>query len=88
MSGRSPPGDGPWQPATLAKKPAKGWDTKFTWSFWHFDWKNATPGDHTIVSRAVDTDGRAQPPADDPTMKKKATYWEANQQWPRKVRVA
>ena len=80
--------DGPWQPATLAKKPAKGWDTKFTWSHWHFDWRGAMPGDHTIVSRAVDTDGRIQPPAEDPTMKQKATYWEANQQWVRKIRVA
>ena len=48
----------------------------------------ATPGDHTIVSRATDEDGRVQPSAEDPVMKKKATYWEANQQWVRKIRVA
>ena len=79
--------DGPWQPAVIEKKPARGIDAKFTWSFWHFDWKGATPGEHTVVSRATDEDGRVQPSADDPVMKKKATYWEANQQWVRKVRV-
>lgn len=79
--------DGPWRPAVLEKKPARGIDAKFTWNFWHFDWTDATPGDHTIVSRAVDADGRIQPPADDPSMKLKATYWEANQQWVRKIRI-
>jgi DMSO/TMAO reductase YedYZ molybdopterin-dependent catalytic subunit len=80
-------GDGPWQPAVIEKKPARGVDTKFTWSFWHFDWPSPTPGEHIVVSRATDADGRVQPSADDPTMKQKATYWEANQQWVRKIRV-
>jgi hypothetical protein len=80
-------GDGPWQPAVLEKKPARGLDAKFTWSFWHFDWPAPTPGEYTVVSRATDADGRVQPAVDDPTMKKKATYWEANQQWVRKLRV-
>jgi hypothetical protein len=80
--------DGPWQPAVIGKKPARGADTQITWSFWHFDWKNPTPGDHNVVSRATDEDGRVQPAADDPAMKQKATYWEANQQWPRRLRMA
>lgn len=80
-------GDGPWQPAVIEKKPARGLDAKFTWSFWHFDWPSPPPGEHTVVSRATDADGRVQPAVDDPTMKKKATYWEANQQWVRKLRV-
>ena len=79
--------DGPWQPTVIERKPARGADAKFTWSFWHFDWANATAGEHTIVSRAVDEDGRVQPAADDATMKNKATYWDANQQWVRKVRI-
>ncbi len=79
--------DGPWRPAVIEKKPARGLDTRFTWSFWHLDWRDATPGEHTIVSRATDEDGRIQPAADDPSMKNKATYWEANQQWVRKIRI-
>ncbi|HAB15244.1 MAG TPA: sulfite oxidase [Verrucomicrobiales bacterium] len=79
--------DGRWEPATLERKPARGRDTKYTWSFWHYDWKHPTPGDHSVVARATDVDGRVQPSADDPAIKNKATYWEANQQWIRKLRV-
>ncbi|HTH49653.1 MAG TPA: molybdopterin-dependent oxidoreductase [Candidatus Limnocylindria bacterium] len=79
--------DGPWQPAVIDRKPARGVDAKFTWSFWRFDLQGTPPGEHTIVSRAMDQDGRVQPAADDPTMKNKATFWEANQQWVRKFRV-
>jgi hypothetical protein len=76
--------DGPWQPATLDRKPVKD---RFTWSHWRFDWRNATPGEHTVVSRATDADGRIQPSADDPVMKNKRTYWEGNHQWVRKIRI-
>jgi len=79
--------DGPWRPAVLERKPAGGADRKFTWSFWHYDWTDPTPGDHSVVSRATDADGRVQPPAEDPSMKQKATYWEANAQWVRKLRL-
>jgi len=76
--------DGPWEKVTVVSKPR---EAKFTWNLWHFDWKNPTPGDHTLVSRASDTDGRTQPPAEDPRIKLKKTFWEANQQWPRKIRI-
>jgi DMSO/TMAO reductase YedYZ molybdopterin-dependent catalytic subunit len=77
--------DGPWRPAVLERKPR---DARFTWTFWHFDWADPGKGDHTVVSRATDADGRVQPAADDPSIKNKKTYWEANQQWPRKIRIA
>ena len=79
--------NGPWRPAVVERKPARGVQAKFNWSFWHLDWPDPTPGEHTIVSRATDADGRIQPAPDDPSMKNKATYWEANQQWVRKIRV-
>lgn len=79
--------DGPWLPARLEKKPARGLDTKYTWTFWHFEWNLPTTGEHSIVSRAVDMDGRMQPSSEDPSMKNKVTYWEANQQWVRKLRI-
>ena len=49
--------------------------------------KNSTPGEHTLVARATDTEGQVQPSADDPEITLKRTYWEANQQWVRKIRI-
>jgi len=61
--------------------------SKYCWTFWAFDWKNASPGEHTLVSRATDVEGRSQPTADDPVIKLKKTYWESNNQWPRRIKV-
>jgi len=69
---------------TIEKKPS---NAKYTWNLWHFDWRDATPGEHTVVSRATDADGRIQPSAEDPVIKNKRTYYEANQQWVRKIRI-
>jgi DMSO/TMAO reductase YedYZ molybdopterin-dependent catalytic subunit len=75
--------NGPWMPATIDRSPRE----KYTWRFFSFDWKNPEPGEHQVVSRATDEEGRVQPAADDPAIKLKKTYWEANQQWPRKISV-
>jgi DMSO/TMAO reductase YedYZ molybdopterin-dependent catalytic subunit len=75
--------DGPWQTARLDRHNR----AKFSWVFWHFDWNHPPAGEHTVVSRATDAEGRVQPAADDPVIKLKKTYWEANQQWPRKIRI-
>jgi len=75
--------DGPWLPATLDTQHR----ARYSWTFWTFDWKNPRPGEHTLVSRATDEKGRIQPAADDPAIKLKKTYWEANGQYPRRVRV-
>jgi DMSO/TMAO reductase YedYZ molybdopterin-dependent catalytic subunit len=75
--------DGPWQTAKLQTK-AHG---EYSWTFFHYDWKEVSRGEHTFVSRAIDMDGRMQPSADDPEIKLKRTYWEANQQWPRRIRI-
>lgn len=76
--------DGPWLPAVIEKKPVRD---RFTWSFWRLDWKDATPGEHTVVSRAIDEDGRVQPSSEDPDIQLKRTYWDANQQWVRRIRI-
>ena len=47
---------GPWQAATLDKA-----NTRFGWKLFTYDWKNATPGEHTLVSRATDVDGTCNP---------------------------
>jgi DMSO/TMAO reductase YedYZ molybdopterin-dependent catalytic subunit len=75
--------NGDWMPAKIDRSPRD----RYTWRFFTFDWKNPAPGEHTIVSRATDEDGRVQPSSDAPEIKLKKTYWEANQQWPRKIKV-
>ena len=32
----------------------------YAWRLWQYDWR-AKPGDHSILSRATDTQGRVQP---------------------------
>jgi DMSO/TMAO reductase YedYZ molybdopterin-dependent catalytic subunit len=75
--------DGDWAPARLDEQHKE----EFCWQFWSYDWKDAKPGEHTLVSRATDEKGRVQPSADDPAIKLKKTYWEANGQYPRRVKV-
>jgi DMSO/TMAO reductase YedYZ molybdopterin-dependent catalytic subunit len=75
--------DGPWQHAKIDRTPRD----KYTWRFFTFDWKSPSPGEHSIVSRAIDEEGRIQPAANDPVIEMKKTYWEANQQWPRKIKI-
>ena len=74
---------GPWEEAKIDKDP----HSRYGWRFWNFDWKNPESGDHVVVSRAIDAEGRIQPAADDPEIKMKRTYWEASQQWPRRIRI-
>ena len=73
--------NGEWIPTTLGEQ------QKYTWTFWTYDWKDAPAGEHTLVSRATDEKGRVQPTADDPWIKLKKTYWESNQQYPRKIKL-
>lgn len=72
-----------WVAVQLEKKQ----HAKYGWTFWNYEWQKPEPGEHKLVSRAIDVEGRAQPSADDPTIKLKRTYWEANQQWPRKIKL-
>lgn len=72
---------GPWQPATLEKS-----NTRFSWKLFQFDWKDAKPGQHTLVSRATDANGVVQPDADG--LKRKKTFLEDDAQFPRKITIA
>jgi DMSO/TMAO reductase YedYZ molybdopterin-dependent catalytic subunit len=74
---------GAWQRAQVQSDGG----SRYAWRFWQYDWTDPTAGDHTVVARAIDSEGRTQPAADDPAIKLKRTYWEANQQWVRKFRV-
>ena len=72
---------GPWQAATLDKV-----NTQYSWKLFTFDWKEAAPGDHTLVSRATDVNGTVQPAAAD--LRRKKTFLEDNSQFPRKITIA
>jgi DMSO/TMAO reductase YedYZ molybdopterin-dependent catalytic subunit len=72
---------GPWQPATIDEGVGK----EFAWKLWSLPWPGATPGEHTVTSRATDTAGNVQPAPTDPAIATKRTYWESNGQITRTV---
>ena len=73
--------DGPWNRATLDAR-----NTRYSWQFFTYPWEGATPGEHTITSRAIDTNGKVQPAQAD--LEAKKTTWENNGQFPRRVMVS
>lgn len=75
--------DGPWQPATLDPVTAK---SKYSWKLFTYAWNNATPGEHTLVSRLTDATGRVQPTLEE--LESKKTFLEDNSQYPRKITIA
>ena len=80
--------NGPWSATSLDDSPPRGKGSRgFAWSFWTFDWGTPTPGEHTITSRAFDTDGNIQPAPDDPFLASKRTFWESNGQITRRVLI-
>jgi DMSO/TMAO reductase YedYZ molybdopterin-dependent catalytic subunit len=72
---------GPWKDAVLDKN-----NTPFSWKLFTYRWEGATPGEHTLVSRAIDLNGNIQPTEDELALKK--TRWENNGQYVRKVMVS
>ena len=72
---------GPWSKATLAST-----NTRYSWKLFTYRWEGATPGEHTLVSRATDVEGTAQPVAAE--LKRKKTFLQDNAQFPRKVMIS
>jgi DMSO/TMAO reductase YedYZ molybdopterin-dependent catalytic subunit len=72
--------EGPWQRATLDPQ-----NTQYSWKLFSYRWEGATPGEHTIVSRATDANGVVQPTVAE--LARKKTFLEDNSQMPRKVRI-
>ncbi len=70
---------GEWMPAELDRT-----GDRWAWTFWNLETGALGPGEHRLVSNAVDEMGREQPA--DLSLKK--TYWEDNAQFVRTVMVA
>jgi DMSO/TMAO reductase YedYZ molybdopterin-dependent catalytic subunit len=71
---------GPWQPVKMDSG-----NSKYSWKLFTYEWTGLTPGEHTIVSRATDSNGTTQPEEAD--LQTKKTRWENNAQFARKFKV-
>jgi DMSO/TMAO reductase YedYZ molybdopterin-dependent catalytic subunit len=74
--------DGPWQAAALDPSTSG----KYSWKLFTYAWNGATPGEHTLVSRVTDVNGKVQPTSEELANKK--TFLEDNSQFPRKVMIS
>jgi DMSO/TMAO reductase YedYZ molybdopterin-dependent catalytic subunit len=74
---------GPWRPAMIDRSE----EAEYAWKIWFLEWEKPASGEHTIVSRAIDTMGNMQPTMDDPRIAKKHTRWESNGQFTRRIRI-
>jgi DMSO/TMAO reductase YedYZ molybdopterin-dependent catalytic subunit len=73
--------DGPWQAATMDPSTRE----KYGWKLFNFTVNSLTPGEHTLVSRAIDATGKIQPTAQE--LENKKSFLEDNSQTVRKIRV-
>ena len=74
--------DGPWMPATFDPSTPG----QYSWKLFRYRWEGATPGEHTLVSRATDVNGNVQPTSEELAFKQ--TFLEDNSQFPRTVMVS
>jgi hypothetical protein len=74
--------EGPWRPAALDSATRD----KYGWKLFNYVWADATPGEHTLVSRVVDATGAIQPTAQE--LENKKSFLEDNAQTPRKVMIS
>ena len=74
---------GPWRQAMIDRHE----EATYAWKIWSLEWEKPAAGEHTIVSRAIDTMGNIQPTMEDPRIAKKHTRWESNGQFTRRIRI-
>lgn len=73
---------GPWKVARIDERRGKD-----AWLLWSYEWQEATPGRHTLISRAIDADGKVQPTLDELWNEIKSAR-ENNAQWEREIEIA
>ena len=69
----------PWRSAVMGERQGD-----YAWVLWSMDWDDATPGPHTLVSRATDVAGNSQPTSVEFHEKVKSLR-EDNSQWVRRI---
>jgi len=69
--------NGPWRPAQIDRA-----GTAAAWSLWSLDWKDAAPGRHILISRAVNARGDIQPTRAE-LRERLISNREDHSQWPR-----
>jgi hypothetical protein len=74
--------EGAWQPATMDPSTSG----KYSWKLFTYAWNGAAAGEHTLVSRVTDINGRVQPTTE--ALENKKTFLEDNAQFPRKVMIS
>jgi DMSO/TMAO reductase YedYZ molybdopterin-dependent catalytic subunit len=72
--------DGPWRAAAIDPQ-----SSQYSWKLFTYDWSDATPGAHTLVSRVTDVNGQVQATPDQ--MPEKPSRWENYAQFPRTVTI-
>jgi DMSO/TMAO reductase YedYZ molybdopterin-dependent catalytic subunit len=72
---------GPWREAKVDPD-----SSKYSWKLFYYDWADAAPGEHTLISRVTDVNGQVQATADQ--MPEKPTRWENYAQFPRTVMIS
>jgi DMSO/TMAO reductase YedYZ molybdopterin-dependent catalytic subunit len=72
--------NGPWQRADIDPEASR-----YSLKFFRLAWNDATPGEHTLVSRVTDVNGQVQ--ATPAEMPEKPSRWENYAQFPRTVRI-
>ena len=72
---------GPWRKAEIDPD-----SSQYSWKLFYLDWDDATPGEHTLVSRVTDIDGQVQATADQ--VPEKPSRWENYAQFPRTVMIS
>jgi len=73
---------GPWQAMTADPST----NAKYGWKFYTYTWNGASAGEHTLMSRATDANGKVQPTPEE--LESKKTFLEDNSQQERKVTLA
>ncbi|MGI9202647.1 MAG: molybdopterin-dependent oxidoreductase [Woeseiaceae bacterium] len=73
--------DGPWQAAQIDPE-----STQYSWKLFNLDWDDATPGEHSVLSRVTDVNGQVQATVEQ--MPEKPSRWENYAQFTRTVMIS
>ena len=72
---------GAWRKADIDPQ-----SSQYSWKLFYLDWDDASPGEHTVMSRVTDATGRVQATVDQ--MPEKPSRWENYAQFERKVMIS